>query len=832
MSLPADGARASNPEGGDQPVFWQPSLAFIKVSIGCMLGSAVIYEIVLYLSAPGQTARALAVGFIVLVATAAWGLLSGGRARAAVRLLAAGVWLHVTVTAFFLGGVAAASVILYPLTILMVGWLIGTRAAVVGAVLTVAVTLGFVLAESAGLMPPPPPTPPVLRWTLDSIVFLFSAVLITYMVRSYRNRLAEVRTLGGDLAARSAELQAREADLNRAQMVAHVGSWTYDMASNKAQLSAEACRILGLPEGSPGSHDAYLKIVHEEDRAAVDRDWQTMRRGGAAYANEHRIHVGDSLRWISLCAELEPGAARAVGTIQDISERRRAERRLRLQEERLRLAMEATHQGWFDLNVQTGDVTVSPEYACLIGHDPGNFSSNLQNWIAGIHPDDRPAMIKAFADCAESGETSQMEYRRRAANGDYIWIHSIGKVVERDAAGKPLRMTGTHADISARRAAEEALRQSERRFRDLLQNARGVAVQGYAPDGTIQYWNEASVELYGYSTAEAVGANLFELIVPPALREAVRGAVAQMAETGQPVPPAEFALKRKDGSSVEVLSSHAVVRMPDRATELFCIDVDLSERKRAEAALAHLNAELETRVARRTADLEIANRELNSFSYTIAHDMRAPVRAINGFSEMVLKSSEGVLDATAVGHLRRVVEGSRRMGHLIDDLLNLARLSRKDMRRRDCDLSELAAAVVELLRAAQPERHVEVVIAPGMRANGDPGLLRAVLENLIGNAWKFTGKTAAPRIEIGVTAGAATEDAQTVYQVHDNGAGFDMQYAHKLFAPFQRLHHISEFDGTGIGLATVKKIIQRHGGRVWVESAVEAGTTVSFTLGA
>ena len=730
-------------------------------------------------------------------------------------------------SAFFLGGISSTPIIIYPVTILLIGWLVGTQVAMIMAVLTTVITLGFVLAESYGVLPAPPPTSPVLRWTIDTFIFLFSAVLITYMVRSYRNRLTEVRTLGSDLAARTAELQSSEADLNRAQAVAHVGSWIYEVATKKAKLSAETCRILGLPEGSQGSHDAYLKRVHEEDRDAVDRDWQTMLGGGGAYQNEHRIVVGEGVRWISLRAELEPGAARAVGTIQDISERRRAERRLRLQEERLRLAMEATHQGWFDLNVQTGDVTVSPEYACIIGHEPGEFNSNLQNWIAGIHPDDRPAMMKAFADCIESGETSQMEYRRRTAAGDYKWIHSIGKVVERDAAGKALRMTGTHADISERREAEEALRRSEQRFRDLLQNVRGVAVQGYAPDGTIQYWNDASVQLYGYSADEAVGGNLLDLIVPPEMCDAVRAAIRQMVETGQPVPPAEFALMRKDQTRVEVLSSHAVVRLPGRAAELFCIDVDLSDRKRAEAELARLNAELETRVARRTADLEIANRELNSFSYTIAHDMRAPVRAINGFSEIVMKANEQTLDAASVGHLRRVVEGSRRMGHLIDDLLNLARLSRQDVQRRDFNLSEVAAAVVETLRDAQPERTIDISIQSGLRANGDPGLMRAVLENLIGNAWKFTGKTAAPSIEFGVVV----EGAETVYRVCDNGAGFDMQYAHKLFAPFQRLHHTTEFEGTGIGLATVKKIIQRHGGRVWIESALGAGATVSFTLG-
>ncbi len=253
----------------------------------------------------------------------------------------------------------------------------------------------------------------------------------------------------------------------------------------------------------------------------------------------------------------------------------------------------------------------------------------------------------------------------------------------------------------------------------------------------------------------------------------------------------------------------------------------LIERSRAADKLAQLNAELETRVALRTIELEAANRELNSFSYTIAHDMRAPVRAINGFSELVLQANEAKLDPKSVQQLRRVVAGSRHMGELIDDLLNLARLSRQEMARRSFDFSKAAAAVTRALAEAHPSRRVAVTIQPSISANGDPGLMRAVLENLIGNAWKYTSKAAAARIEIGATVA----NGETVYSIRDNGAGFEMQYAHKLFAPFQRLHHANEFEGTGIGLATVKKIIERHGGRVWIDSTVNAGTTVCFTLG-
>ena len=254
----------------------------------------------------------------------------------------------------------------------------------------------------------------------------------------------------------------------------------------------------------------------------------------------------------------------------------------------------------------------------------------------------------------------------------------------------------------------------------------------------------------------------------------------------------------------------------------------LIERSRAESALAALNAELEVRVARRTTELETLNRELNAFSYMIAHDLRAPVRAMNGFSELVLNASANALDARSLGYLKRVIAGSRRMGELIDDLLDLARLSRQELKRDNFNLSEMAFRILTALVDGQADRNVEIIVQPGIMANADPGLIHAVLENLIGNAWKFTGKNSSARIEVN----AVPHHGSTVYRVSDNGAGFEMNYVHKLFEPFQRLHHTDEFEGTGIGLATVKKIIGRHGGEVWIESAVNEGTTVSFTLGA
>ena len=242
---------------------------------------------------------------------------------------------------------------------------------------------------------------------------------------------------------------------------------------------------------------------------------------------------------------------------------------------------------------------------------------------------------------------------------------------------------------------------------------------------------------------------------------------------------------------------------------------EISERTRAEDALRHANAVAET-----------ANRELEAFSYSVSHDLRAPLRAIDGFSHALLEDYADRLDAAGKDYLQRVRAGSQRMAQLIDDMLKLSRVTRTELRREEVDLSALAQEIFAELLRAQPGREVEFMVAYGLRAHGDPKLLRIALENLLGNACKFTGKHPGARIEFGMTH----RDGGAAYFVRDNGVGFDMTYAGKLFGAFQRLHDSHEFPGAGIGLATVQRVIHRHGGKVWAEGEVEKGATFYFSL--
>jgi two-component system, sensor histidine kinase and response regulator len=249
-------------------------------------------------------------------------------------------------------------------------------------------------------------------------------------------------------------------------------------------------------------------------------------------------------------------------------------------------------------------------------------------------------------------------------------------------------------------------------------------------------------------------------------------------------------------------------------------------RKRAEETLRQLNVELDKRVRERTAELEEANKELETFAYSVSHDLRAPLRSIDGFSQALLEDYADKLDAAGQEFLQRIVTATERMTQLIDDLLKLSRVTRADMHLVQVDLSKLAASISQELRESKPNRRTSICVAHGLVTIGDPILLRALLENLLANAWKFSASKRATRIEVG----SACIAGETAYFVRDNGVGFDMAYVGKLFAPFQRLHSQSEFAGTGIGLATVQRIVRRHGGRVWAEARPGKGATFWFTL--
>jgi light-regulated signal transduction histidine kinase (bacteriophytochrome) len=326
----------------------------------------------------------------------------------------------------------------------------------------------------------------------------------------------------------------------------------------------------------------------------------------------------------------------------------------------------------------------------------------------------------------------------------------------------------------------------------------------------------------------ASGIAKYDLRQPPTdVEETVRALQAELAETNRGLMALSWELEQRvDERTTQLRAAHEELQRTNAELVQFTLELEDRVAQRTEE-IRRLNEELERRVEERTAELAMVNKELEAFSYSVSHDLRAPLRAIDGFSKALLDEYGGKLDEQACHYLDRVRTGSQKMSGLINDLLDLSGITRTTLRKESISLTELARGVVAELQNREPSRKVIVEIADGLTSCGDSRLITIVLVNLLGNALKYTAK----RPEAQIAFGQENKGNETVFYVRDNGAGFDMAYAGKLFAPFQRLHRDSEFEGTGIGLATVQRIVSRHGGRIWAEAVVDAGATFYFTLG-
>jgi len=372
-------------------------------------------------------------------------------------------------------------------------------------------------------------------------------------------------------------------------------------------------------------------------------------------------------------------------------------------------------------------------------------------------------------------------------------------------------------DITERKRADEALKEQAR-----ILDLAPVMIRDL--NGRILFWNTGVEEMFGWKAEEAlekISHNFLKTEFPRPLEEIKARLYADGHWEGETIHT------RKDGKQIVVASQWVLHRDEhNKPKAILVVNNDITERKQAEKEIRLLNEELEARVADRTAQLKAANKELEAFSYSVSHDLRAPLRHINGFSQALLEDYADKLDEGGKNYLQEVRNASQEMAQLIDDVLQLARVTRSEMRREEVDLTELASGVVAEMKKREGRRRITVNVEEGLSTQGDRRLLRIALTNLLGNAWKFTSRSKNAQIAFGGTK----KNGESFYFVRDNGAGFDMAYAGKLFGAFQRLHTTGEFEGTGIGLATVQRIINRHGGRVWAEGIVNEGATFYFTL--
>jgi PAS domain S-box-containing protein len=659
--------------------------------------------------------------------------------------------------------------------------------------------------------------------------------------------------------------------------------------------------------------------------------------------------------------------------------REQVQQPLRDSEERLRLALAAADLGLYDLDVQTGEATVNEQYARMLGYDPTDFHETNAAWIERLHPDDREAVAATYRDyIAGKVPEFRVEFRQRTRSGDWKWILSLGRLVERDARGAPLRMLGTHLDISARRRAEEqaravaeettrllekeirsrrallsiiedqratetVLRESEARYRSLVMHSPYAIFVNR--DDRVTLVNDACLRLFGAQREEELlGKSPFELMHPDN-HALIRERINRLRDTGEDAEPTEEHIVRLDGVVVDVevtaspfddqgtRSAHVVLRditerkraeaeirgmalmldtapnsitvhdfdgrflyanqrtfelhgySPDEflALNLAQVDVpadarliaartqelrergrasfevahlrkdgttlplevsikgttwggkeailnvatDITERKQAEAQIRQLNEELEQRVVERTAKLEVANQDLEAFSYSVSHDLRAPLRAIAGFSAILQRRYRDLLDDKGRHFLDNIVSAGDSMGVLIDDLLGYSRLGRGMVRSEPVPLAPIVARLrvifEERIAAAGATWEIAKPLATPM---GDSTLLEQILTNLIDNALMYRSPDSTPHVRVTATR----HGHRVTLAVTDDGIGIPVEYRERIFEVFARLHTNDEYPGTGIGLAVVRKAARLMGGDVTVESTVGVGSTFSVDL--
>jgi len=637
---------------------------------------------------------------------------------------------------------------------------------------------------------------------------------------------------------KQAEAALRDAHdrLDLAQRASGAGMWDWDVATGAIAWSAEMFTLFGIdPETVEAGFDAWNAAMHPDDLDAANARIATALADHAVLDSEYRIVKPDgSVRWIAALGQGVYGesgnAVRMSGLCMDITERKQAEEALRASDEQHRTLFESMAQGVVYQDAE-GHITAANAAAeRILGLTLAQMqgvTSTDPRWRtvredgSDFPGEEHPAMVALRTGQLVEGVIFGVF---NPADDAYHWINVSAVPRFRPGEQAPYQVSATFEDVTDIRAAGEALRESEARYRSLFEGlTEGVALhelvldeQGSPLDYRILAVNPAFTAQTGMS-AEAVCGKLAS--------EAYGSGQAPFLEqyagatlSGEPARFQEhFAPLGRDFDITAVRQSEG------HFATLF---KDVTERKLAEAEIRRLNEELEQRVLTRTAQLEAANKELEAFVYSAAHDLRAPLRAIDGFSQMVVEDAGEKLGAEDHEHLQRVRSAAQRMALLIDGMLALARVTRQEMLIEEVDVSTMAAEILADLAEAEPGRTVETTVASGLRAQADAALLRSIFANLLANAWKFTGKHESARIEVGVT----DADGERAFYVRDDGAGFDPAYATHLFGAFQRMHEAGLFEGDGIGLATVQRLVARHGGRVWAEAEVEKGATFYFTL--
>ncbi len=606
----------------------------------------------------------------------------------------------------------------------------------------------------------------------------------------------------------------------QAEEIANLGSWEIDLVSNVVHWSDQLFRICGYePNDVTPSIRLGLDMVHPDDREVTEYLLRQALQFGNDYKIENRIVRPDGkIRYIYSQATVDKDIAgkpmRLRGIFFDISDRKEAEEARRQQEERYHTILNSVMEGFQILDHEFRYVYLNPSAIRqsrypeerLIGH-------SMMELYPGI---EQTELFQIMKDCLEKQSVRYQENEFTYPDGSKGWFELR---IQPSADGLLI----LSVDITERKQAEEHKRKADARYRALIENSsEGITLMD--KDHKVIYRSPANSKITGWTEEDLAGKHSLEDVHADD-REHLRLAVKNAMEQSTDPVPFQFRVRHKQGHSIW-LEGVMTNMLSDPGVEAIVLNFrDITARKAAEEKINEMNNELEAKVIERTAQFEAVNKELEAFSYSVSHDLRAPLRAIDGYANMIEEDYEKLLDEEGRRLLGNIQQNAKKMSTLIDDLLAFSRLGKKVIQKKQLNMNELLEGVLIDLNKAQ-QHHATILSDDLLPAFGDYSLIHQVLINLVSNAVKYSSKKEKPSVHIS----SRKEDNYVVYTVSDNGVGFDMKYAHKLFGVFQRLHTMDEFEGTGVGLAIVQRIVTRHGGQVKADSTPDKGSVFSFSL--
>ena len=638
--------------------------------------------------------------------------------------------------------------------------------------------------------------------------------------------LHELRVHQVELEMQNEELKAARARYFDLYDLAPVGYITVSEQGLVLEANLTATTLLSASSGNLMNQLLTRFILKEDQDIYYLHRKKLLDTGKPQMCELRMVKKNGTVFWAHLsgaAARAEDGTTACRVVMSDITESKDMDAKLRREEQRFRALADQSSDIIVLLNREGVITYENPAVEKVLG-------LKIEERIGAtgfehLHPDD----FKLIADTYDilfsdiNAPVQQSDIRFRHIDGSWRTFEVVASNLIHDKVIEAVIIN--LRDITERKRMEEALHQSEEKYRTLLESVQ----EGYFEldlAGNFTFFNDSLCRIYNYSKEELMDMN-YRHYTDKETRKNGFHEFNKVYNTGEPLKGFTWPIIGKDGTKRYVETSASLLKdSSGKPIGFRGILHDITARKRAEEELKKYREQLEGLVQERTIKLEASNKELEAFSYSISHDLRAPLRAIDGFSQALLEDCEDKLDLQGKDYLIRIRAATQRMSTLIEDLLNLSRITRSEMSMEKVNLTRIVRSVINELQNSQPQRHVKIRIADGLEDIADSRLISIALENLMSNAWKFTAKQSEALIEFGSTR----EGSKKVYFIRDNGAGFEMTYMDKLFAPFQRLHTIDEYPGTGIGLATVRRIIHRHGGKVWAEGHTGKGATFYFSI--